>query len=192
MAKKAVPPRLPQRAEDFAAKLRNLKKRPEGEAERIGAEVLDSEAEIAAGVRTVNNILDRQADEKGVGHLRLPAHWKKIPERADPRSEVEWVHSQLYFIVREMRSGRIKIDFNRASSPPPSRGTLQLLQYAIEDRKGFNTIRGNIIKQVDDEGEIEKRERMKVEEIREILGQFIHHEADRQKERRETYGDEAE
>jgi len=106
---------------------------------------------------------------------RPPKRWEEeLPPTAPGEIEAEWVHSNLFYAVETTSRGNVRINYLRCTSDPPSRGALALLAVAARDPKEFEAkIRPSMLKNAqDDEGEIEKRDRMQLRDIELIVRQF--------------------
>lgn len=95
-----------------------------------------------------------------------------LPETAPRSKEIEWVHSNLADMIEASEGHLDRINYARCTTPPPSRGTVLLLQIAAEKPADFVKARLAGFKHVVDPLEMERRDKMQVADIEAVLEQF--------------------
>lgn len=115
----------------------------------------------------------RAADKAKATSYKRPKAWAKtLPKQATPKQEVDWVHTNLALVREDRGDGGTRINYTQRLTDPPSHGAVTLLEAAVEDPKWFQGHRLNVLKNVEDAGEMVKRDKMRVDKIEEILGRF--------------------
>jgi len=103
----------------------------------------------------------------------IPDEWAGLPSQADFADEVAWVHANQAFVLKLRPGKATAFVWSAAADPPPSRGAIALMQFAAENPTKF---RGDLVPKVllnrtGEESQLDKRERVSIEEIREVLQQ---------------------
>ncbi len=104
-----------------------------------------------------------------------PIPWWDLPTEGDFDEEVRWVHQQYILIIDESPRGCV-IHWERATKKPPSTGACSLARWAADNRTAFykdllpkTMAKANVNQE--EEAAI-REERLKIEEVRGILGQM--------------------
>jgi len=104
---------------------------------------------------------------------RIPEAWGELPPTARLQRDLEWVNANRLWIVRETGSGGFVVDLGKAYEPAPSRSALGWLDLAIRNPAKFMDLAAKKLGEEDNgEEEMEREERMQLDEIKRILGQF--------------------
>ena len=110
--------------------------------------------------------------KKLIHRTRIPRGWGKLPEKGGYREEVEWVYRN-YSRVVDVKWQRLRL--KEAVDAAPSEGAIGLAEWALTNRNAFyDKLAPKVLGGIDDpDGGEKKRERLRVEEIEEILKQFV-------------------
>lgn len=106
---------------------------------------------------------------RGLGDL--PDHWPPLPPNASLSVEVQWVLANRIRVIRESQDG-IVVDLRKAITPAPSYATLGWLETSIRAFAKFVDVSTKASANSQDDADKVKRERLAIEEIRELLGQM--------------------
>jgi len=107
---------------------------------------------------------------QGLGDI--PASWPALPSNASQQAEFEWVQGNRLSIVEETASGAIRVHLGKAHEPAPSRSALGWLETSIRNHAKYVDNLVKALADVQTEEESTKRERMKINEIKELLGEM--------------------
>ena len=110
-----------------------------------------------------------------VPNVRLPHRWGELPESAKWEDEVEWVHNNRVLVVGRTKEGLVRLDWNLAKTAAPSMGAVGLMQDAAANPQWFSRDILPKAKRGGEEEDPEKvvEERRRLEDVRELLGQFV-------------------
>jgi endogenous inhibitor of DNA gyrase (YacG/DUF329 family) len=116
--------------------------------------------------------------EKNAERYQVPKDWLPLPSDAPLDVQARWVAANLYFcrhVTRREDGGEdVQIDFSACRTPAPCGAAVAMLEAAVAKHVDWmNKTLPALVK--DGEGEedsIEKREKVKIEEIEEILESF--------------------
>lgn len=128
---------------------------------------LDTEGMLATDSQSESAPRGRVA---GLGDI--PASWGTLPLNASLQSELNWVQANRLLIVEETPSGATRVHLDRARSPAPSMAALGWLETSIRAYSKYVDIVAKALKDQVDEQENIRRERMQIEEIRELLAEM--------------------
>lgn len=103
------------------------------------------------------------------GLADIPDAWPELPDNASLQAEVAWVQAQRLRIVEERASGAIHVYLDRARAPAPSWAALGWLETSIRSYAKFIDVAAKAMSSQVDEQDHVRRERMAIEEIRELL-----------------------
>ena len=102
----------------------------------------------------------------------IPLAWPDLPDNASLNAEIAWCQANRLRIVEEKSSGSTVVHFDRARSPAPSWAALGWLETSIRTYSKYVDIVAKALKdQVDEQANI-RRERMAIDEIRELLSEM--------------------
>jgi len=107
---------------------------------------------------------------QGLGDI--PGYWPEMPSNASLQAELGWVQSERLRIVEEVASGATHVHLERAREPAPSWAALGWLETSIRSyAKYIDIMAKSLSTQADEETHV-RRERMAIEDIRELLRQM--------------------
>ena len=101
-----------------------------------------------------------------------PESWGALPESAPFDAEVEWVHQNMVLVIEDRGTKPPRFHWDRARTSPPSYGAQNLMQFAATNRAGFMSMLQRVKPGMGGDGELVRREKVRIEEIRRILEQF--------------------
>lgn len=107
------------------------------------------------------------------GMRDIPADWPKLPDNAALPAELGWVQAQRLRVVEERPSGATVVHLERAGSPPPSWAALGWLDTAIHNPAKWADICAKGMAQQDLEGDMVRREKKSIEEVRRLLAETV-------------------
>jgi hypothetical protein len=107
------------------------------------------------------------------GLADLPKDWPELPGNASLQTEITWVQANRLRVVEEHSSGATIVHRARARTPAPSWATLGWLETSIRCYAKFIDVLAKVTSQQQDEQAFVRRERMAIEEIRELLGEML-------------------
>jgi hypothetical protein len=105
----------------------------------------------------------------GIGDI--PASWGELPANASLQAEIGWVQSNRLSVVEETASGATRVHLHRAREPAPSRAALGWLETSIRAYAKFVDVVAKSLGAEQDDQQLVRRERMAIEEIRELLAE---------------------
>jgi len=108
---------------------------------------------------------------QGLGEI--PASWSELADNASLQAELAWVQSNRLRVVEEKPSGATRVHLDRARSPAPSGGALSWLETSIRSYAKFVDVVARSPNVEQDEQEHVRRERMAIDEIRELLAEMM-------------------
>ena len=112
----------------------------------------------------------------GGGPLRglgdIPDDWPDLPDNASLAAEIGWVQAQRLRIVEERPSGQTVVHLARARSPAPSWAALGWLETSVRSYAKFVDVVAKSLTTQQDEKELVQRERLAIDEMREILAEM--------------------
>lgn len=103
----------------------------------------------------------------------IPKGWGKLPPSVTLGVEIGWVQSERLLVVKELPTGRIKVDLSKASVPAPSMSALSWLETSIRSYAKFIEVASKQASSGQDEAEFVRKERMAIGEIRSILSEMM-------------------
>ncbi len=146
-----------------------------------------SEAKAQTAADAVGGKLGRPVKELAVGGTgdlrgihRIPRNWGELPAEATFEADVRWVHANRLLVVRKAATGMASVELGKASSPAPSHGALGWLEFAVMNPTKFmSDLVPRVLKDDGEDADEEgvKRERKSIEELREVLAEFVEAEA---------------
>jgi hypothetical protein len=104
---------------------------------------------------------------QGLGDI--PPSWPELPDNASLQAELAWVQSNRLRVVEERPSGATRVHLDRARSPAPSWAALGWLETSIRSYAKYVDVVAKSLKDRQDEQEMVHRERMQIDEMRDIL-----------------------
>ncbi len=107
---------------------------------------------------------------QGLGDI--PSAWPELPDNASLQAEIAWVQAQRLRIVEERVSGATHVHLERARSPAPSYAAIGWLETSIRSYAKYVEVAAKCSATQVDEQQSVRRERMKIEEIRELLDEM--------------------
>ena len=107
---------------------------------------------------------------QGLGDI--PASWGTLPANASLQSELNWVQANRLVVVEERPSGAIRVHLDRARSPAPSQAALGWLETSIRAYAKYVDVLARSLKDEVDEAENVRRERMRIDEIKQLLDEM--------------------
>ena len=110
------------------------------------------------------------------GLSEIPAAWGDLPDNATLQTELAWVQSNRLRVVEERASGATMVHLDQARSPAPSWAALGWLETSIRSYAKFVDVLAKVMPNSDNQDATEKanvkRERMQLDEIRELLAEM--------------------
>jgi hypothetical protein len=107
---------------------------------------------------------------QGLGDI--PEAWPELPDNASLAAEIGWVQAQRLRIVEERPSGQTVVHLDRARSPAPSWAALGWLETSVRSYAKFVDVVAKSLATQQDERELVQRERLAIDEMREILAEM--------------------
>jgi hypothetical protein len=107
---------------------------------------------------------------QGIGDI--PDGWPELPDNASLAAEIGWVQAQRLRIVEERSSGATVVHLDRARSPAPSWAALGWLETSVRSYAKFVDVVAKSLATQQDEKELVQRERLAIDEMREILAEM--------------------
>ena len=107
---------------------------------------------------------------QGLGDI--PDDWPELPDNASLPAEIGWVQAQRLRIVEERPSGATVVHLDRARSPAPSWAALGWLETSVRSYAKFVDVVAKSMATAQDEATTVRRERLRIEEMREILAEM--------------------
>jgi len=104
---------------------------------------------------------------QGLGDI--PVAWGVLPLNASQQAELGWVQAHRLAVVEELPSGGTRVDLAHARAPAPSMAALGWLETSIRAYSKYVDVVARSLRDEDDEKDHVRRERMALEEIRELL-----------------------
>lgn len=112
-------------------------------------------------------------DEAAVTGLdAIPEDWPALPPNATMSAEIQWVQANRLRIVRETQHGA-EVDLRKAMTPAPSWSALGWLETSIRAYAKFVDVAAKASATLEDERETTRRERLAIDEIRELLAEMV-------------------
>ena len=119
------------------------------------------------------SVADANSDSGRVHGLSdVPADWLPLPANAALPAEISWVQANRLSVVEEKSLNLTVVHLDRAHEPAPSRAALGWLESSIRSYAKFVDVVAKCLKDEQDEAAIVTRERMQIEEIRELLAEM--------------------
>lgn len=117
-----------------------------------------------------NKVFSESARVAGLGDI--PTSWGDLPSNASLAAEIGWVQANRLRVVEELPTGAVRVHLDRALSPAPSHAALGWLETSIRSYAKYVDVAARAASTVQDEQAMVTRERMRIEEVRELLGQM--------------------
>jgi len=117
-----------------------------------------------------DNELERSGSISGLDVI--PKAWPDLPNNASLSSEVGWVQAERIRVVKEKPAGGVKVDLSKARSPAPSMAALSWLETSIRSYAKFVEVAARTASTGQDEQEFVRRERMRIQEIDDLLAEM--------------------
>ena len=112
--------------------------------------------------------------ESGVSGLGdLPDDWPQLPASASLAAEVQWVQSSRIDVAEKLPGGGIRVHLERADHPAPSKSALSWLETALLFPAKFADVAVKVTQNQEDEREHVRREKLAIDEIRELLAEMV-------------------
>ena len=102
----------------------------------------------------------------------IPSSWPDLPDNAPLHMELAWGQSHRLLVVEERSPGVAVVHLDRSRSPAPSWAALSWLETSIRSYAKFVDILAKSLKDEQDEAADIRRERMQIDEIRELLAEM--------------------
>ena len=99
----------------------------------------------------------------------VPNSWPELPAGSSLQAELQWVQSNRLAVVEEKSPGVTVVHLGRAHEPAPSRAALGWLETSIRAYSKYVDVVARTLKDEQDEAETIRRERMAIDEIRDLL-----------------------
>ncbi len=129
-----------------------------------------------AGVEQPASDFTEQAPPAATGKVRglsdLPASWPKLTANAALAAEVGWVQANRLTVVEELTGGATVVHLVRAHEPAPSMAALGWLETSIRSYAKYVDVVARVMASAVDDEQVERRERMGIDEIRGILSEM--------------------
>lgn len=107
------------------------------------------------------------------GLAAIPKDWSDLPENASLPTEIGWVQANRLRVVEERSSGATIVHLDRARTPAPSWAALGWLETSIRSYAKYIDVAAKATSQQQGEQELVRRERMAIEEMREMLAEMM-------------------
>jgi hypothetical protein len=107
------------------------------------------------------------------GLASIPASWPQLPSNASLATEIGWVQANRLLVVEEKPTGAVVVHLDRARSPAPSWAALGWLETSIRSYAKYVDVASKAEGTTPDEAELVRREKMQIEEIRELLAEMM-------------------
>jgi hypothetical protein len=127
-----------------------------------------------------HNSAARDTDSNGAparNHLAgladLPADWPALPANASLQAELGWVQANRLGIVDQRPSGAAVVRLDQAESPAPSLAALGWLETSIRSYAKYVDVVARSLATQQDEQLTLKRERMAIDDVRELLATML-------------------
>lgn len=143
-------------------------------AERRAKEKEAKEAEKEAEKEAARAAKEEEAAERGrvKGLGRVPKSWGKLPANSSLAVDLAWVQANRLEVVTELPSGATEVHLDRAEEPAPSRAALGWLETSIRSYAKYVDIVGKSLAGVGEEREVVRKEKVRIEEMRTLLGEM--------------------
>jgi hypothetical protein len=96
----------------------------------------------------------------------IPESWGELPSNTSLQAELSWCQANRLRVVEERPSGATRVHLDRARSPAPSWAALGWLETSIRSYAKYVDV---VAKSLKDKQEMVRRERMQIDEMRDIL-----------------------
>jgi hypothetical protein len=107
---------------------------------------------------------------QGLGDI--PESWGELPSNTSLQAELSWCQANRLRVVEERPSGATRVHLDRARSPAPSWAALGWLETSIRAYAKYVDVVARSLKDEVDEQENIRRERIRIEEMRELLAEM--------------------
>ena len=112
-------------------------------------------------------------DEAAVTGLdAIPVDWPALPPNAKLSVEIQWVQANRLSVVRDL-GDRAVVDLGKAMTPAPSWSALGWLETSIRAYAKFVDVAAKASATLEDEREVVRREKLAIEEVRELLAEML-------------------
>jgi len=103
----------------------------------------------------------------------IPDDWPQLPANASLAAEIQWVQSSRIDVVEELPGGAVRVHLDRADRPAPSKSALGWLETSIRAYSKYCDIAAKATSQLEDEREHVRREKLQIQEIRDLLAEMV-------------------
>jgi len=103
----------------------------------------------------------------------IPVSWGELPNNASLQAEIGWCQANRLRIVEEQASGATVVHLDRAMVPAPSMAALGWLETSIRSYAKYVDVAAKATAQQQDEAELVRHERMRIEEMRGLLREMV-------------------
>jgi hypothetical protein len=107
----------------------------------------------------------------------VPASWPELPAGSSLQSDLAWVQSNRLAVVEERSPGVTVVHLDRAHEPAPSRAALGWLETSVRSYAKYVDVVARTLRDEADEAETVRRERLAINEIRDLLSEMTAHAA---------------
>ena len=107
----------------------------------------------------------------------VPASWPELPAGSSLQADLAWVQSNRLAVVEEKSPGVTVVHLSRAHEPAPSRAALGWLETSIRSYAKFVDVVARTLRDEADEADTVRRERLAINEIRDLLTEMSEHAA---------------
>jgi hypothetical protein len=107
------------------------------------------------------------------GLSEIPPSWGELPANASLQAEIGWCQANRLRIVEEESSGATVVHLDRAREPAPSWAALGWLETSIRAYSKYCEIAAKAAGSVEDDREQTRRERLKIEDVRQLLAEML-------------------
>lgn len=147
--------------------------RKEGTSRKDAAEHAWSEAAKAFPPKTAESASEQAVNARISGLQTIPDSWPELPACASLSSELSWVQSNRLLVVEETSSRVTIVHLDRAREAAPSWAALGWLETSIRAYAKYVDVAAKATATQQDERELVRRERMKIDEVRGLLAEML-------------------
>ena len=119
------------------------------------------------------NGLEKTVEGRVQGLADIPHDWPDLPANASLAAEIGWVQAERLRIVSTQANGSTVVTLGKARSPAPSWSALSWLETSIRSYAKYVEVAAKTASTATDEQAQVRRERLAIEEIRELLGEML-------------------
>lgn len=107
--------------------------------------------------------------ERVQGLGEIPEDWPELPPNASLSAEIGWVQANRLRVVEDLANGGNRIHLYKALTPAPSHAALGWLETSVRAYAKYVDVAARATSQQQDEADHVRRERLAIEEMRELL-----------------------